>query len=296
MQLASYIREDLKRRIQSGDALPCKLTLPGLAKYYDVSVTPIRTAIAELAAKGLVRKQANGRLKVVHLATKRRSHTPSKAIRPPRTSQDWDRMLVNEVVIASLERNAVYLREETLAQKYDTGRSVIRQSLGRLAGAGLIEHVARCGWRVHPIQADDLGAYLEIREVLELKALDLAKPHLERHALEQMLANNQMTSRNHPPQLDNRLHQYLIEKSHNRYIQSFFHKYTAAYYTAVFEYAAPEAHVVAEMAHQHRQILQALIAGHWAKAQKILSDHIWEQRPILKKLLDATRAQRKETC
>ena len=102
-----------------------------------------------------------------------------------------------------------------------------------------------------------LAAYLEIREALELKAFDLAKSHLGHSRLEKMLAGNQVTAEGEPPQLDNRLHQYLIEKSRNRYIQSFF-----------------------------RQILEALIAKHWAKARKALSDHIWAQRPILRSLLD----------
>ncbi len=101
-----------------------------------------------------------------------------------------------------------------------------------------------------------------------------------------MLAGNPVTAEGEPPRLDNRLHQYLIERSGNRYMQSFFRQYTATYYTAVFDYAAPEAHVVAEMSSQHRQILEALIAKHWAKARQALSDHIWAQRPILKNLLN----------
>ena len=39
-----------------------------------------------------------------------------------------------------------------------------------------------------------------------------------------------------------------IEMSGNRYIQNFFRQYTATYYTAVFDYATPESHVVASMA------------------------------------------------
>ena len=289
MSLAAYIQEDLKHRIHSGEDLPCKLTLPGLAEHYQVSATPVRNAVAELIAEGVIRKQSNGRLQV---NSKKKLCIPARpnAIRPPRTAGDWDQILVKQVMIAGLERDAVYLREEALAQKYDIGRSVIRQSLGRLAGAGLIEHVPRCGWLVHPIREGDMCAYLEVREALELKALDLAKPHLERGQLEEMLAGNPVAADGKSPRLDNRLHRYLIEKSRNRYIQSFFRQYTATYYTAVFDYAAPEAHVVAEMAGQHRRILEALIAKHWAKARQALSDHIWAQRPILKSVFDAARS------
>ncbi len=284
MSLAEYIQADLQHRIHSGEDLPCKLTLPELAKHYQVSVTPVRNAIAELVAEGLIRKQSNGRLQV---SSNKKLCTPARpnAIRRPRTVGDWDQILVKQVMIAGLERDAVYLREEALAQKYGIGRSVVRQSLGRLAGAGLIEHVPRCGWLVHPIQEGDMCAYLEVRETLELKALDLAKLHLERGQLDEMLAGNPVADDDESPRLDNRLHQYLIDKSGNRYIQSFFRQYTATYYTEVFDYAAPEAHVVAEMARQHRQILEALIAKHWAKARHALSEHIWAQQPVLRKLL-----------
>jgi len=286
MELSAYIKDDLQRRIQSGEGPPCKLTLPGIAKHYEVSVTPVRAAIGQLIQAGVVWKRSNGRLEVG--SPKRGRKGPQTTVRPPRTPRDWDLALVREVMTASLERDAVHLREEALAQKYGIGRSVIRQSLSRLAGAGLIEHVPRCGWLVHSIRETDMCAYLEIREALELKALDLAKPYLEVRPLEQMLAGNPVTAKSESPRLDNRLHRYLIEQSRNRYIQNFFRQYTATYYTAVFDYAAPEAHVVAQMAAQHRQILGALIAKHWAKARQALSDHIWAQRPILRSLLDRT--------
>jgi DNA-binding GntR family transcriptional regulator len=292
MSLAAYIREDLKHRIHSQEDLPCKLTLPGLAEHYEVSVTPVRTAVAELIAEGVIRKQSNGRLDTI-LKNRPRTASLPRTIKPPKSAAEWDQVLVREVMIASLKREAVHLREEALAQKCDVGRSVIRQSLGRLASVGLIEHVPRCGWLVHPIQEDDMCAYLGIREALELKAVDLAKHNLDQSRLEEMLAGNLATCDEETPRLDNQLHQYLIEESGNRYIQSFFRQYTATYYTAVFDYAAPETHVVTQMADQHRQILEALIAKHWAKARQALSDHIWAQRPILKSLLDTATAEDK---
>lgn len=287
MSLAAYIRDDLKHRFHSTGEPPCKLTLPALAEYYEVSVTPVRAAIAELLDEGVLKKLPNGRLqagkRVAAGGKKKAVVQPAKPARPPATGADWDQLLVNEVMLASLHTQAVYLREEALAKKFKVGRSVIRQALGRLAGAGLIEHIPRCGWLVHPIREDDMAAFLEVREALEIKALDLARPHLDRERLEELLMGNP-ESPEEDARLDNRLHQYLIEKSGNRYIQSFFRQYTAAYYTAAFDYAAPEAHVVAQMAAQHRNILQALIAKHWAKARRALSEHIWEQRPVLMRL------------
>jgi DNA-binding GntR family transcriptional regulator len=283
MGLAGYIEEDLKACLSSGAELPCRLTLGSLAGHYRVSLTPVRVAIDRLIAEGMVRKRSNGRLEVAR-PPRRVGEPPRRPTAPPAT-RDWDQVLVKEVMLSSLGREAVYLREEALARKHAVGRSVIRQSLGRLAGAGLIEHVPRCGWLVHPIREDDVQAYLEVREVLELKALDLARPHLVREELEAMLEGNPQLAEGEPPRLDNRLHQYLVAKSGNRYIQRFFRQYTASYYTAVFDYAAPEAHVVAEMALQHRQILEALIAKRWARAREVLAEHIRAQQPVLRNLL-----------
>jgi DNA-binding GntR family transcriptional regulator len=286
MGLSTYIRDDIKQKVQSDIGLPCKLTLNELAEHYKVSLTPVRCAVSELIQEGILHKQMNGRLVIVSPS---KSHMPAsnKQIKPPLSVADWDRILVKEIMLASLLKEATYLREESLAQKNETGRSVIRGSLGRMAGAGLIEHVPRCGWLVHPIQESDVTAYLEIREALELKALDLSRPHLDSKELERILCANTPPQENEMAPLDNQLHAYFIEKSGNRYIQNFFRQYTATYYTAVFDYATPESSVASAMAAQHCRILEAVLAKHWAQARLALSEHIWSQQPVLKQLLNS---------
>jgi DNA-binding GntR family transcriptional regulator len=289
MELTAYIAEDLRGRIRSGARLPCAVSLPALAKHYGVSLTPVRGAVAQLLADGCVKKLPNGRLSVV--PAEKKSSQKFRAVQPPPTAQDWDRILIREVMLASLQHAPVHLREEALAEKYQVGRSVIRQSLSRLAGASLIEHIPRRGWVVHPIQEDDVVAYLDVREVLELKALDLARSHICPADLVSMLEGNAPVDEGQPPRLDNHLHDYLIAKSGNRYIRNFFRQHTATYYTSAFDYAAPEAHVVAEMAAQHRDILEALIGQHWARAREALALHIRAQRPVLAQLLHSESAR-----
>ena len=55
----------------------------------------------------------------------------------------------------------------------------------------------------------DMAAYLEVREVLEKKALALARPHLVEADLRCMLDGN--TSSASEPRIDNSLHGYLVE-------------------------------------------------------------------------------------
>lgn len=282
--LTHYVEEDLRRRIQAGQDIPYPLTLAGLSHHYGVSFAPVRSAVNALIEEGLIRKKKNnGRLEVNpdKTGTKR----PYQPVASPLKSVDWDRILIREVMLASLSGSATYLREEALAERHETGRSVVRSAFSRFAGAGLIEHIPRRGWRVRPLNPEDMHAYLQIRETLELKALDLAKTRLVREDLEQMLAANQAGDNNNRSILDNRLHEYIIEKSGNHYIQDFFRQYVGAYYRSLFDYAAPEASVVTEMAAQHHQILEALIARAWRRARLALSEHIRSQERVLCQLL-----------
>jgi len=279
--IVANIAEDLRARIRAG-ALPDGLTLAALSKHYGVSFTPIRAAVNQLVAQRYLGKQANGRLRV----PKRRSTSAIVAarVKPPATIESWEAALTREVIHRSLRGDASYLREEATAAQFEVGRTAMRQAFSRLAGKGLLKHVPRYGWRVQPFSTDDLQAYLEVRETLELKALDLAKRRLDPADLRRMLLGNPQTGSTEPPRLDNQLHAYLIEKAENGYIRDFFDRH-GLYYTALFDHAAPEARAVAEMAAQHRQILKALIDQDWPRARQALSHHIRSQQPIIEKLL-----------
>ena len=167
---------------------------------------------------------------------------------------------------------------------YGMGRTALRQVFHRLAGAGMLEHVPRRGWRVHPFREEEMDAYLDVREVMELKALDLALPRLKRDDLKRLLADNRPAGNGGPPHVDSELHACLIEASGNRYIQDFFRRH-GAYYTTLFYYAALGAAVVSDMARQHREILGSLLRGRTDRARRALSRHIRDQRPVLRKMM-----------
>jgi DNA-binding GntR family transcriptional regulator len=288
VKLNTYIKEDLQGRIETAHGIPEPLTLANLSKHYGVSFTPVRAAVEELIQEGLINKHLhNGRLEI----NKRKVGTcvKRKVVPCPLTPESWDRILIKDVMLASLGRRSTYLREEALTQKYKVGRSVIRQTFSRFAGAGLIKHVSRCGWLVHPLHEQDVQAYLVVRELLERKAMDLAKPHLVREDLERMLIINRTAEKQGTLRLDNHLHEYLIDKAGNRYIRDFFHQQVPIYYSALCNYAAPETSVVKEMAAQHCQILESLIARAWDRAEQALAKHIQSQACILRKLLVLAR-------
>lgn len=281
--MAGTITESIKRDLclrLCGEGEPLnKLTLAALAKHYKVSQMPIRLAVRELVAEGVLRKQANGRLEVNREAAKARA-----SALPPSPEETLEAALTQEIIRRSLRGESSYLREETTAQRYHIGRTALREILHRLAHKGLVEHFPRQGWRISAFDPDDMRAYLTVRQSLELTALRLAHPHLVREDLEEMLRGT-LAGKEGTARLDNRLHQYLIEKSGNKYIKNFFDR-NGRYFTTLLDYAMVETQVTRAMVRQRRAILRALIARDWSLARLELTRHIRAQLPILRRFLN----------
>lgn len=278
MNISEYIATDLESKIRARADLPPKFTLHALSESYGVSATPVRRALDTLIEKGLVAKEPNGRLRV-----KRAQGRPRK-MSPPLEPTDWEAVLGREVLLMSLRGGEPFVREEAMAERHGIGRTLLRRVFHRLAGGGLLQHVPRRGWQVPRFDEREMDAYIDVRETLEVKALDLARTNLDPSDLDRMIAGNA------PEQIaavgiDNELHAYFIERSLNRYIAAFF-DINGRYYNALFDYATVSAEMVSEMANQHLDVLHAARACHWAKARRALGHHIRSQKPVMQAMLE----------
>ncbi len=293
MTITTYIKKDLTARLVSGQDLPTQLTLDAIASYYDVSFTPVRAVVEELIAEGLIEKGPNKRLSANGL---RNSQRPQKeAPRLPEPPRNLFKIIADDLVWLSLEGDPVYLREEATAEKYGVSRSAIRNILHQLAGLGMLDHIPRRGWRVRPFRQEDLQAFLEVRELLELKALELARPHLVDEDLQSMLDGNAMpTSEDDLPRVDDSLHTYIIEKANNVYIKEFFDRHSP-YYSILFDWEDQDRETAVETIRQHRIILSALLNKDWRAARKALSHHIRCNHPILNKIVTVCEEVCEET-
>jgi DNA-binding GntR family transcriptional regulator len=262
MNWTNFITNDIATKISQGKLGGKSLTLQSLCSKYNVSITPVRKAVDILVAKGILSKDKSNRLKVG------RTKAKSSSAQPP--SDLYERMS-KELVLESLAGETRFLREDATAKKYQTGRTVIRGIFNRLAGEGIVEHVPRCGWKLRPFNNEDLNAFLQVREVLELKALELAEPHLETETLKKMLKKNIIKGRD--VRADNSFHSYLIKQSANRYIRDFFEHY-GKYYDILFMCEDTDLPSKTLAVRQHRKIIQALIARDWPLAKKALTEHI----------------------
>jgi DNA-binding GntR family transcriptional regulator len=274
MSIATFIKQDLIANIRSGEIASDRLTLGALSNRYQVSVTPVRAAIRELIEERYLQKGDNGRLAI-------RLESVASAASMPREPIDWSEVIANVLVQLSLEGVPVLLREETTAEKYGISRSSTRQIFQRLAGRGILRHLPRRGWQLRPFRQSDLDDYIDMRVLLERKALELAWPRLVDEDLQAMLDGNRLPMNlDDQPISDNSLHAYLIEKSQNAYIADFFDRH-GKYYDALFEWENLDRDAQVQEVRHHREILEALLRRDRPAAEQALINHIRNNHPVL---------------
>jgi DNA-binding GntR family transcriptional regulator len=285
MSLVTRIKNEIGSRLEKSEDLQIPLTVQGLSEHYGVSYTPVREAIGELIEVGLIRKKSNGRLEAI---------TPKKRSKKSnfQTQQEPEKKpvenITKELVAISLGGEECFVREEATASKHGLTRSTLRQILQRLAGEGLLEHVPRRGWRVKPFRQEDMDAFIEVREVMELKALDLAKTKLgspeSQRKLRQIKENNQLANgKKGQAKIDNTLHAYLIDLAANPYINDFFNRH-GRYFTILFNWEGENEKAAVQAVTQHHEIIDALLAQNWSLAKKRLSHHLHSNHPVLRNL------------
>jgi DNA-binding GntR family transcriptional regulator len=287
MSIAASIKHDLRARISSGQELPADLTLGSLAKHYGVSFTPVREAVEDLVAEGFLSKGSNRRLTAVtgsQLPTDMDTFAPEPLPAPQR---DVLKLVEYDVVHLSIKGEAIYLREEAAAERFGVSRSAMRNVFHELAGRGLLKHVPRCGWQVRPLRQEDVQGFLEVREMFEIKALELAQPRLEMRRIREILDRNVLPKTpGEKPQVDDSFHRYIIEQAGNHCITDFFERH-GRYFEILFLWESKHGDVEkdCETVRQHRQILEAILQQDWPAAKAALSWHIRWNYPLLIKIV-----------
>ncbi|VTR96574.1 GntR family transcriptional regulator [Tuwongella immobilis] len=286
MTLSERIQHELEQSIRHPSDLPDYWTLEMLAQQFQVSLTPVRTAVRTLLEQGwLLRDEQSRLIANPERIGKRGESRPA----PLPVSPDWERTLREMILRSSLDGEARFLREEAIAEQFGISRTIVRQHFSKFAGSGFLEHVPRRGWRLTPFREADMLAYLDVREVLECHALQLAWPKLDPAEIQRMHDANLPAPHSQEPRLDNQLHAYFLAHADNRYLSAFFQTH-GGYFSALFDYAALGADALADMATQHRQILAAILAQNLPAAQSALRSHIQAQAPTLRRLVSLARS------
>jgi DNA-binding GntR family transcriptional regulator len=285
MSLVSRIKNEIGSRIERSEGLEIPLTVQGLSEQYGVSYTPVRKAIGELIEVGLIRKKSNGRLEAI---TPKKHSKKSNFRTKPEPEKKPVENITRELVEISLGGEGCFVREEATASKHGLTRSTLRQILQRLAGEGLLEHVPRRGWRVKPFRQEDLQAFLQVREVMELKALELARKKLTALEAKKKLRHIKASNKIHQNgevrvSIDNSLHKFIIGLASNSFIDDFFQRH-GKYYSILFEWEGDDKEAGIQAVKQHHRIIEALLKEDWELAAKELSAHLHTNHPVLQEI------------
>ena len=99
---------------------------------------------------------------------------PGKKSRPKRTSRDDALFTLRDRIVDGYYPQGVKLIEQDLAQEFGMSRPLLREVLGELESQGLVEKHRNKGSMVRRIDSRSLLEIMEIREVLEGLAARLA--------------------------------------------------------------------------------------------------------------------------
>jgi DNA-binding GntR family transcriptional regulator len=177
--LYSSIRDLLEGKIETAELAPGSILKEGsIAIQLGVSRAPVRRALLMLCEAGVIRA-ADGQGYVVGTAkpvplSSRRLHeilvTQSDDIG---RSATWERIFaeVSDAVMASMPFGTYRIQEEELGDYHRVSRTVAREVLWRLMDRRLIEKNRKSHWIIGQMTARDIRETLEMRQVLEPRAL-----------------------------------------------------------------------------------------------------------------------------
>jgi len=173
------------------------------------------------------------------------------------------------------------LKEDQWAKKLNVSRIAIREALTRLLGEGLVTPGEKGGFFVIGMKAEDIHQIKELRQILELGALELAIQKISPQQIRQLeKICDEFTSMvsqeyfNGACEADIKFHETLIKCAGNKklltaYISShipIFHQKLGRMQVYLDDYDLTDK--------EHRQVLNALKTKNLAMAKKAMTQHL----------------------
>ncbi len=180
--------------------------------------------------------------------------------------------------------NGVYgpgsrLNEAELAESMGVSRSPIREAIQRLAKEGLVELVPRKGSFVTSLKLDEVKELFELREVLEIKAPELAAQRISNQELSQLSKLLVDTSdlikrkkyRQYPWNLD--FHKQIASCAKNRYLLEKIYD-TNVHLLLVRHKSGLETGRAEKALQEHKRIFEAIRNKDAGSAGQFMKEHI----------------------
>lgn len=175
------------------------------------------------------------------------------------------------------------LKELELAAEFGTSRTPIREVLQHLARLRLVQVIPNKGAEVIGLTVDDVAELYEIRQALELLALEAALPNLRLQDLRGFRARIQATEPRGDPQeisvLDNELHAYIIKASRKPRLEEIVLQLLRL--IERFRYVAFRDPAGVERANrEHLELIDALFRRDLGRARAVLADHLEKSKMV----------------
>lgn len=172
--------------------------------------------------------------------------------------------------------------ERELMERFDLGRTPVREALRRLGDEGLVLIYARRGMTVAPVHVSDLEKVSEVRLDLEglaaRQAALRADAHDRRSALD-LITEIHRRGRSEDPRdlirLDQRVHHCVHRAAHNSYLQATLDEYLTLSLRLWF-LGLDRVHRLDEAVAEHRELLQAVADGDAVGAEAAARAHVAE--------------------
>lgn len=176
------------------------------------------------------------------------------------------------------------LREASLAEQFELGRTPVRGALGRLVQDGFVEVRPRKGYRITDLKVTDVNEVFELRLMLEPAACELAAARAPRQAVEALhdLAHAEYDHTDPDSYerflVDNReFHVRLAEAAGNhrlaRSIRTLLEEMQRLFFLSL-----TVRDTSSEQLHEHLDLYEAIVAGDAARARAISADQIEQSR------------------
>jgi DNA-binding GntR family transcriptional regulator len=182
-----------------------------------------------------------------------------------------------------------HLVTRELAERFGVSHTPIREALIALAGIGILDLLPNRGAVVRTVSADEVREICEVRRVLECEATrcacgqirlgelhDLADDLRRLQALKPKAGNGFIDQAR---AVDNRLHDLIAASCGNRFLAQELGRLKVLFrafrdVSWEQEEARNDFHRLAEEAHEHMAIVQALLAGDGDAAAEAMAHHI----------------------
>ncbi len=186
--------------------------------------------------------------------------------------------------------------ERGLMERFDLGRTPVREALRRLGDEGLVLIYARRGMTVAPVDVNDLEKVSEVRLDLEglaaRQAARRADAHDRRSALDLVTEIHRRGRREDPRdliRLDQRVHHCVHRAAHNGYLQATLDEYLTLSLRLWF-LGLDRVHRLDAAVAEHSALLQAVADGDAAGAEATARAHVAEFWQAIREVVSAPPA------